>query len=68
MRTAVALASRSVLAPEVPRDQVLGGEDPALILAGMEALLAVLLRDAHPDDGGAGVLGRLGLAFAAMGR
>jgi hypothetical protein len=67
LTTAVALLTRMTLAEEVPRDQVLGGEDPAAVLAVMEVVAATVLRDAWPEDGGAEVLGRIGLAVADFG-
>lgn len=66
MATAVALVTRMALAPDVPREDVLGDEDPAAVLAVMEAVTATVLRNAWPGDGGAEVLARIGLVFAQM--
>ena len=66
VRTAVALLARH-RAPEVPREDVLEGHDPGDILAAMESIAGGLLAGAWPDDGGAGVLERVGLAVARQG-
>jgi hypothetical protein len=65
VRTAVALLARRG-APEVPRGDVLGGQDPADVLAAMECLAGALLEGVWPDDRGADVLARIGLAVAEV--
>jgi hypothetical protein len=65
LRTAVALLARH-RAPEVPREDVLGERDPADVLAAMESIAGGLLAGAWPVDGGAEVLGRIGLAAAEV--
>ena len=64
VRAAVALLTRH-RAPEVPRQDVLEGHDPGDVLAGMEAIAGGLLAGVWPDDEGAEVLERVGLAAAA---
>ncbi|HEY1701203.1 MAG TPA: hypothetical protein VGG75_15975 [Trebonia sp.] len=46
VRTAVALLSRSVLMPDVPREEVLGDEDPDGVLKVMEMLAHALFTGA----------------------
>lgn len=65
LRTAVALLARR-RAPEVRRADVLGDHDPADVLAAMECLAGALLEGVWPDDRGADVLGRIGLAVAEV--
>lgn len=66
VRTAVALLTRQQLAPEAPRGDVLGGQDPAEALAAMEAITTGLLAGVWPRDKGAAVLRRIGLAVADL--
>jgi hypothetical protein len=65
LRTAVALLARH-RAPEVRRQDVLGGHDPADVLGAMESIAGGLLAGAWPGDGGAEVLERIGLAAAEV--
>jgi hypothetical protein len=66
VRTAVALATRAALAPDVPREDVLGSTDPGEALAAMEVITAGVLEGVWPGDNGAGVLARMGLALAEL--
>jgi hypothetical protein len=66
MKTAVALVARLALAPDVPRDAVLGDAEPGDVLAAMEAITAGLLHGIWPQDKGAQVLTRIGLAVADL--
>ena len=50
VRTAVALLIRQQLAPDAPRGDVLGGQDPAEALAAMEAITTGLLAGVWPGD------------------
>jgi hypothetical protein len=45
---------------------VLGGSDPAEVLAAMEAIAGGVLAGVCPGDRGAGVLERIGLALARV--
>lgn len=62
--TAIALVSRLVLTPDVPRADVLGDSDPGEVLAALELITAGVLAGLQPGDKGAGVLGRIGLGLA----
>lgn len=64
--TAVALVTRQALAPDIPRQDVLGGSDPAGVLAAMETVTAGLLAGVWPGDKGANALARIGLAVADL--
>jgi hypothetical protein len=63
IRTTIALVTRELLADDVPRDSVLGDENPSDILAAMEAFTVGLLLIAYPGRE-AIALERLGEAFA----
>jgi hypothetical protein len=66
LAAAVALTARLALGVAVPREAVLGDEDPAAVLAVLEAVTAHLLKMGWPEDGGAEVLSRVGLALADL--
>ncbi len=65
-QTAVALLARH-RAPDVPRGDVLDGQDPADVLAAMEAIAGGLVAGVCPAGRGAHMLRQIGLAFAGMG-
>jgi hypothetical protein len=67
VRTAVALLTRQQLAPDAPRGDVLDGQDPAEVLAAMEAITTGLLEGIWPADHGADLLARLGIEIARLG-
>jgi hypothetical protein len=66
VKTAVALVTRQAVAPEVPREDVLGDAPAGDVLEAMEAISTGLLAGISPGDGGAAVLGRIGLAVADL--
>ena len=66
LAAAVALTARLAHGIDVPREAILGDEDPAGVLVVLEVVTAHLLRMGWPEDGGAGVLSRVGLALADL--
>jgi len=65
VQAAVALLARH-RAPEVPRNDVLGGHDLSDVLAAMESIASGLLAGVRAGDEGADVLERIGLAVAEV--
>lgn len=63
LATAVALLTRRTM-PDVSRDEVLGGQPVAPVLAAMEVITGVLLDARIPADHGAWLLEGLGLIAA----
>lgn len=63
-RTAVALLVCRQLAPEVPREDVLGDVPPGDVLEALEAIAGVMLSGFCRDDDGAAFLDGLGVAVA----
>ena len=64
LSTAVALLTRRRMAPDVSRDDVIGGQPPGRVLEAMEVVTDVCLELLSPADKGAGVLEGLGLLAA----
>jgi hypothetical protein len=66
VKTAVALITRQAVAPDVQREDVLGGVPADGVLEAMEAVAGGLLAGISPGDGGAAMLERVGLAIADL--
>lgn len=66
-RTALALLARQATAPEVPRKAVRGDVRAGDVLRAMELIAARILAAGWPEDGGADMLARIGLAVADLG-
>jgi hypothetical protein len=66
LAAAVALTARLALDVDVPREAVLGDKDPGAVLVVLEVVTAHLLKMGWPEDGGAEVLSRVGLALADL--
>ena len=67
VKTAVALATRAAIAPEVPRDEVLGDVPAGDVLEALEVITAGVLEGVWPADHGADALARLGVGIARIG-
>jgi hypothetical protein len=63
--TAVALLTRQAFTPEVPREGLLDGQDPAAVLEVMEIIAGALLNQFTHGDSGAQVLQHIGLSVEA---
>jgi hypothetical protein len=66
-RTAVALLARQALAPDVPREDLLGDVPADSVLEALEAITAGIIRGVWRADHGADLLDRLGIEIARLG-